>query len=263
MGHVCLKSRHMIRKGVGQPLPDFYNTYNSKSFGKWVHWYGFGLCSHIGSNMGSNIVPNIVPYIVPNMDFLGFSSIFIGGNGSGTDPWTCFSAFGNGSGTVPWTCFSAFDPIHKDRSKKQKDHSSKTKQKQFLQNLQVSAKGWGDYTCSLSIAQREQVNVGERVKLDVEFAKIKDTFLHTSNSRSLDFFVLFQASSAERILIERESIFERWELDEQCRFWFAHDKLINKILPWNCCRHIADDWWFVLILDAWHTFKDDMESSCR
>ena len=118
--------------------------------------------------MGSNIVP----YIVPNMDFLGFSSIFIGGNDSGT---------------VPWTCFSAFDPIHKDRSKKQKDHSSKTKQKQFLQNLQVSAKGWGDYTCSLSTAQREQLNVRERVKLDVEFAKIKDTFLHTSKSRSLDF----------------------------------------------------------------------------
>ena len=121
------------------------------------------------------------------MDFLGFSSIFIGGNGSGTVPWTCSSAFGNGSGTVPWTCFSAFDPIHKDRSKKQKDHSSKTKQKQVLQNLQVSAKGWGDYTCSLSTAQREQVNVRERVKLDVEFAKIKDTFLHTSKSRSLDF----------------------------------------------------------------------------
>ena len=71
-------------------------------------------------------------------------------------------------------------------------------------------------------------------------------------------FVLFQASSAERILIERGSIFERWELDEQCRFWFACDKLINKILPWNCCRHIADDWWFVVILDAWHAFKDDM-----
>ena len=31
-------------------------------------------------------------------------------------------------------------------------------------------------------------------------------------------FVLFQASSAERILTERESIFERLELDEQCRF---------------------------------------------
>ena len=159
--------------------------------GRWVHWSGFGLCSRIGSNMGSNMGSNIVPYIVPNMDFLGFSSIFIGGNDSGTVPWTCFSAFGKSSGTVPetvpWTCFSAFDPLHKDRSKKQKDHSSKTKQKQFLQNLQVSAKGWGDYTCSLSTAQREQLNVRERVKLDVEFAKIKDTFLHTSKSRSLDF----------------------------------------------------------------------------
>ena len=101
-------------------------------------------------------------------------------------PWTCFSALGNGSGTVPWTCLSAFDLVHKDRSKKQKDHS-KTKQKQFLQNLQVSAKGWGDDTCSLSIATREQLNVKERVKLDVGFAKIKDTFLHTSNSRSLGF----------------------------------------------------------------------------
>ena len=155
---------------------------------------GSNIGSNIGSNMGSNIVPNIVPYIVPNiipyivlnMDFMGFSSIFMGGNGSGTYPWTCFSAFGNGSGTVPWTCFSAFDPIHNDRSKKQKDHSSNTKQKQFLQNLEVSAKGWGDYTCSLSTAQREQMNVRERVKLDVEFAKIKDTFLHTSKSRSLD-----------------------------------------------------------------------------
>ena len=87
-GMFVLKSRHMIRKGVGQPLPDLYSTYRSKSIGKWVHWSGFGLCSRIGSNMGSNIgsnigsnmgsnmgsniVPNIVPYIVPNMDVFGF-----------------------------------------------------------------------------------------------------------------------------------------------------------------------------------------------
>ena len=74
----------MIRKGVGQPLPDLYSTYNSKSIGKWVHWSGFGLCSRIGSNMGSNIGSNIgsnvgsniVPYIVPNMDFFWFFLYF-------------------------------------------------------------------------------------------------------------------------------------------------------------------------------------------
>ena len=178
------------------------------------------------------------------MDFLGFSSIFIGGNGSGT---------------VPWTCFSAFDPIHKDRSKKQKDHSSKTKQKQVLQNLQVSAKGWGDYTtlAHWALLNESKWTWGKGWSLMWSSQRLKTLSCIQANPEALT-FVLFQASSTERILIERESIFERWELDEQCRFWFACDKLINKILPWNCCRHIADDWWFVVILDAWHAFKDDM-----
>ena len=94
-------------------------------------------------------------------------------------------------GTVPDRFRGRASPLltqsTRTEARSRRTTAAKRNKKQVLQNLQVSAKGWGDYTCSLSTAQREQVNVRERVKLDVEFAKIKDTFLHTSKSRSLDF----------------------------------------------------------------------------
>ena len=216
----------MIRKGVGQPLPDLYSTYNSKCFGKWVHWSGSGLCSRIGSNMGSNIgsnidsnmgsniVPNIVPYIVPNMDFLGFYSIFIGGNGSGTVPWTCFSAFGNGSGTVPWTCFSALTQSTRTEARSRRTTAAKRNKFSFFRTYKCLQRTGVTTLAHWALLNESNWMWGKGWSLMWSSQRLKTLSCIQANPEALT-CVLFQASSAERILIERESIWTmrvRWTM---------------------------------------------------
>ena len=119
--------------------------------------------------------------------------------------------FRNGSGTVPERFRGRASPLlsqsTRTEARSRRTTAAKRNKSSFFRTYKCLQRV-GVTTCSLSSAQREKLNVRERVKLDVEFAKIKDTFLHTSKSRSLDLCSV-PSQFCKRILIERESIFER------------------------------------------------------
>ena len=199
------------------------------------------------------------------MDFLGFSFIFIGGNGSGTVPEWFRGRASPLLGTVPERFRGRASPFlttsTRTEARSRRTTAAKRNNSSFFRTYKCLQRT--GVTTLANWALLDESNWGKGWSLMWGSQRLKTLFCIQANPEALT-CVLFQASSAERILIERESIFERWELDEQCRFWFAHDKLIIKQNT-SLELLLSHSWWLMICSDLGRMacFQGWYESSCR